>query len=156
MSSSLLLTDRQAEELHKSIIAYLGVINAPRAAEAFREEANIPASFDEATRKKYEGILEKKWTSVVRLQKKVVNMPDVCTCTAYTYSFIFPDSGPGAAQRQLAKRTRLQHTDFTSTEKPRPDRLAASSTRPPHAPIASSAYHLRRISSRFLLTGLGV
>jgi platelet-activating factor acetylhydrolase IB subunit alpha len=27
--------------------------------------------FDEATSKKYEGLLEKKWTSVVRLQKKV-------------------------------------------------------------------------------------
>jgi platelet-activating factor acetylhydrolase IB subunit alpha len=31
----------------------------------------VPASFDDATRKKYEGLLEKKWTSVVRLQKKV-------------------------------------------------------------------------------------
>lgn len=27
--------------------------------------------FDAATAKKYEGLLEKKWTSVVRLQKKV-------------------------------------------------------------------------------------
>lgn len=53
------------------MIAYLGVINAPKTAEAFREEANIADSFDDATRKKYEGLLEKKWTSVVRLQKKV-------------------------------------------------------------------------------------
>lgn len=52
-------------------MAYLGVINAPKTAEAFREEANISDNFDEATRKKYEGLLEKKWTSVVRLQKKV-------------------------------------------------------------------------------------
>jgi hypothetical protein len=28
-------------------------------------------SFDDTTAKKYEGLLEKKWTSVVRLQKKV-------------------------------------------------------------------------------------
>lgn len=60
---------------HKAIIAYLGVINAPKTAEAFRTEANIPANFDDATKKKYEGLLEKKWTSVVRLQKKVNILP---------------------------------------------------------------------------------
>jgi|TARA_R110002003_G_scaffold70_18_gene6471 platelet-activating factor acetylhydrolase IB subunit alpha len=53
------------------MLAYLGVINAPKTAAALREEANIPSAFDDATRKKYEGLLEKKWTSVVRLQKKV-------------------------------------------------------------------------------------
>jgi len=36
-----------------------------------REELSIGDSFDAATSKKYEGLLEKKWTSVVRLQKKV-------------------------------------------------------------------------------------
>jgi hypothetical protein len=56
---------------HKAIIAYLGVINAPNTAAAFREEANVSEAFDDATCKKYEGLLEKKWTSVVRLQKKV-------------------------------------------------------------------------------------
>lgn len=47
------------------------MINAPKTAAAFREEVDIAANFDDATRKKYEGLLEKKWTSVVRLQKKV-------------------------------------------------------------------------------------
>ena len=59
------------EGRHKAIIAYLGVINAPNTAAAFREETNVSDAFDDATRKKYEGLLEKKWTSVVRLQKKV-------------------------------------------------------------------------------------
>lgn len=59
------------EARHKAIIAYLGVINAPNTAAAFREEANVPDAFDDTTRRKYEGLLEKKWTSVVRLQKKV-------------------------------------------------------------------------------------
>lgn len=59
------------EGRHKAIIAYLGVINAPNTAAAFRDEANVSDTFDDATRKKYEGLLEKKWTSVVRLQKKV-------------------------------------------------------------------------------------
>ena len=40
-------------------------------AAALREELNIGDNFDAATSKKYEGLLEKKWTSVVRLQKKV-------------------------------------------------------------------------------------
>lgn len=64
------------EGRHKAIIAYLGVINAPNTAAAFREEANVSETFDDATRKKYEGLLEKKWTSVVRLQKKVHDVQD--------------------------------------------------------------------------------
>ena len=36
-----------------------------------RTELRLGDTFDEATSKKYEGLLEKKWTSVVRLQKKV-------------------------------------------------------------------------------------
>jgi platelet-activating factor acetylhydrolase IB subunit alpha len=67
-------TIQQDKTDHKAIIAYLGVINAPKTTEAFREEANVSANFDDATRKKYEGLLEKKWTSVVRLQKKVVTL----------------------------------------------------------------------------------
>ena len=56
---------------HKSIIAYLTSVNLPNSAAALREELNIGDTFDNATSKKYEGLLEKKWTSVVRLQKKV-------------------------------------------------------------------------------------
>ena len=86
---SQLLTTRQAEELcvskslglallfstnvtsHKAIIAYLSSTNLSRTAALLREEADIGEGFDDATSKKYEGLLEKKWTSVVRLQKKV-------------------------------------------------------------------------------------
>ena len=56
---------------HKSIIAYLTAIKLPASAAAVREELGIGDGFDEATSKRYEGVLEKKWTSVVRLQKKV-------------------------------------------------------------------------------------
>ena len=56
---------------HKAIIAYLSSTDHPNSAAALREELDIGDSFDDATRKKYEGLLEKKWTSVVRLQKKV-------------------------------------------------------------------------------------
>ena len=56
---------------HKAIIAYLSSVNLPESAATLRKEVNIGDGFDEATSKKYEGLLEKKWTSVVRLQKKV-------------------------------------------------------------------------------------
>ncbi|KAH6695730.1 nuclear distribution protein nudF [Plectosphaerella plurivora] len=70
---SQILTPRQAEELH-AIIAYLSSSNLPSSAAALREEIKIGDTFDEATSKKYEGLLEKKWTSVVRLQKKIMDL----------------------------------------------------------------------------------
>lgn len=57
---------------HKSIISYLEANNLTSGASALRTELGLEAdSFDVATTKKYESLLEKKWTSVVRLQKKV-------------------------------------------------------------------------------------
>ena len=56
---------------HKAIIAYLTSVNLPQSAAFLRQELDIGESFDATTTKKYEGLLEKKWTSVVRLQKKV-------------------------------------------------------------------------------------
>ena len=46
--------------------------NLPKSATQLREELGLGDEFDDATRKKYAGLLEKKWTSVVRLQKKVI------------------------------------------------------------------------------------
>jgi platelet-activating factor acetylhydrolase IB subunit alpha len=93
---SLLLTSRQAEELyatpvsmplsmlpplipfadsHKSLIAYLASCGYTKSAQAIREEVGLDeAAFDPTTAKKYEGLLEKKWTSVVRLQKKIMDL----------------------------------------------------------------------------------
>ncbi|KAF5018453.1 hypothetical protein F66182_9564 [Fusarium sp. NRRL 66182] len=70
-----LLSSRQAEELHKSIIAYLGAKNFTNAAAALRTELDLGEdAFDAATAKKYETLLEKKWTSIVRLQKKIMDL----------------------------------------------------------------------------------
>ncbi|KAM7190373.1 WD40-repeat-containing domain protein [Rhypophila sp. PSN 637] len=72
---SQILTPRQAEELHKAIIAYLAANNLQSTASALRQELNIGEDvFDATTAKKYEGLLEKKWTSVVRLQKKIMDL----------------------------------------------------------------------------------
>lgn len=64
---SMLLTLRS----HKAIIAYLAATGLSTSANTLRQELKIGDTFDDNTRKKYEGLLEKKWTSVVRLQKKV-------------------------------------------------------------------------------------
>ena len=57
---------------HRAIIAYLTANNFTNSATALRNELNLGEDvFEPATTKKYEGLLEKKWTSVVRLQKKV-------------------------------------------------------------------------------------
>lgn len=56
---------------HKGIIAYLTSVNLHHSSAALREELGDSIRVDETTLKKYEGLLEKKWTSVVRLQKKV-------------------------------------------------------------------------------------
>ena len=75
MSKHLIWTSATARSdllsSHKSIIAYLSSTKLSSSAAALREELGIGNSFDDATSKKYEGLLEKKWTSVVRLQKKV-------------------------------------------------------------------------------------
>ncbi|RMD41771.1 hypothetical protein DV735_g3375, partial [Chaetothyriales sp. CBS 134920] len=69
---SLLLTPRQAEELHKSIVSYFLARGFHDSAAALRRETDLdPAEFDDATAKKYDTLLEKKWTSVVRLQKRI-------------------------------------------------------------------------------------
>ncbi|KAJ3476407.1 hypothetical protein NLG97_g9140 [Lecanicillium saksenae] len=80
------LPARQAEELfvhdqttpvrgHKSIIAYLSANNLQSSATALREELSLGEDvYDPATAKKYESLLEKKWTSIVRLQKKIMEL----------------------------------------------------------------------------------
>ena len=60
-----------ARTSHKAIVAYLNASNHPDSASALKQELGLGDAFDDATSKKYEGLLEKKWTSVVRLQKKV-------------------------------------------------------------------------------------
>ena len=56
------------------MVAYLISVGMDDSAVALRRESNLPDSFDDATAKKYETLLEKKWTSVVRLQKKIMDL----------------------------------------------------------------------------------
>lgn len=58
------------------MIAYLTANNLPDSAAALRAELNLGEDvFDVSTAKKYETLLEKKWTGIVRLQKKACPIP---------------------------------------------------------------------------------
>jgi platelet-activating factor acetylhydrolase IB subunit alpha len=59
------------------MVAYLSSIGATQSSNTLREELEIGEGFDEATRKKYEGLLEKKWTGIARLQRKVRGSDDL-------------------------------------------------------------------------------
>lgn len=52
---------------NKAIADYLCSNGYMDALEAFKAEADMPGEIE----RKYAGLLEKKWTSVIRLQKKV-------------------------------------------------------------------------------------
>lgn len=57
---------------NKAIADYLSANNYVDALESFRKEADLDAT--ESLEIKYSGLLEKKWTSVIRLQKKVMEL----------------------------------------------------------------------------------
>eukprot|EP01035_Chromulina_nebulosa_P017105 gene17105-22619_t len=69
----MVLTERQKKDLQRAILEYLisdgGETVFPRTIEAFKAEAQISDLNDVD-----KGILEKKWTSVVRLQKRVMEL----------------------------------------------------------------------------------
>ncbi|GAA5911118.1 Pac1p [Sporobolomyces salmoneus] len=67
------LSDRQKEELHKSILDYLNSNGFHSTLSAFKEESG-QTEFQPDPKAKWSGLLEKKWTSVIRLQKKIMEL----------------------------------------------------------------------------------
>lgn len=65
------LTERQQKDLHVALLEYLLGQGASFSAtvKAFRGEANLPSETDSGKQ-----LLERKWTSVVRLQKRVMDL----------------------------------------------------------------------------------
>ncbi|KAF2815651.1 nuclear migration protein nudF [Mytilinidion resinicola] len=77
---SSILTTRQAEELHKSIVAYLSANHLSNAAATLRAELSLEEDvLNVNTIKKYEAVLEKKWIGVVRLQKRIMDLESRAT-----------------------------------------------------------------------------
>ncbi|TFY53007.1 hypothetical protein EVG20_g10307 [Dentipellis fragilis] len=67
-----LLSERQKDELHKSMLEYLHANNFTEAYSALAKESGTEYTPD--PKAKYVGLLEKKWTSVIRLQKKIMDL----------------------------------------------------------------------------------
>jgi ribosomal protein S8 len=77
MATSI-LSDRQKEELQRAILDFLNTNGYRESYEVLkRESGNEDFNVDPSS--KYSGLLEKKWTSVIRLQKKVSNRY-ACVC----------------------------------------------------------------------------
>ena len=68
------LTDKQKDELNKAILEYFKNNNFNEAAKVFSEESGIKLEQIEKTNAILSDILEKKWISVVRLQKKIIEL----------------------------------------------------------------------------------
>ncbi|KAL3170135.1 hypothetical protein MRX96_015192 [Rhipicephalus microplus] len=62
----IVFSQRQREELNKAVADYMASNGFMEALEAFKKETDMPGDID----KKYAGLLEKKCTSLIRLQKK--------------------------------------------------------------------------------------
>ena len=79
----MVLTDKQKHELHLAIFDYLSSESHGGAfastVEAFQQDSGLASDVLAASSGK--GMLEKKWTSVIRLQRKV--------CNVYFYSVLF-------------------------------------------------------------------
>lgn len=68
---SLFLTERQKNDLEEAILDYFSARSSQYAAtiEAFKKDSGVTESKEAG-----KGVLEKKWTSIVRLQKKVLEL----------------------------------------------------------------------------------
>lgn len=68
----MVLTDKQKEELHKAIAEYLAKNKMDETLEIFKKEANT--NYDPNEKTSMPDMLEKKWVSVIRLQKKCMEL----------------------------------------------------------------------------------
>ncbi|KAI9256790.1 putative platelet-activating factor acetylhydrolase ib alpha subunit [Helicostylum pulchrum] len=73
MTTTSILSERQKDELHKAILDYLSASGFNQAFSALKNESEND-DFLPDPKQKYSGLLEKKWTSVIRLQKKIMEL----------------------------------------------------------------------------------
>jgi platelet-activating factor acetylhydrolase IB subunit alpha len=73
-----MLSQRQKDELNRAIVDYLHTNNYKDTLNTFVKEATIDITADDMSQQqqvlKASGTLEKKWTAVVRLQKKIADL----------------------------------------------------------------------------------
>ncbi|KAK9457469.1 WD40-repeat-containing domain protein [Dipodascopsis uninucleata] len=71
--SSFILTNRQRDELNTSILQYLAASGFTAAFNSLKTDLNREYVDIDESAANYDGLLEKKWTSVIRLQKKLMD-----------------------------------------------------------------------------------
>ncbi|KAH9814857.1 WD40-repeat-containing domain protein [Melampsora americana] len=71
---SSVLSERQKEEFHKAVLDFLFSSGFHLAFEALKSELPSQLDFQPDPKAKWAGLLEKKWTSVIRLQKKIMDL----------------------------------------------------------------------------------
>ncbi|WWC70793.1 nuclear distribution protein PAC1 [Kwoniella pini CBS 10737] len=71
---SSLLSERQKDELHKSLLSYLHSQGLHDSFEVLRRETDNEDFQTDDPKARWVGLLEKKWTSVIRLQKKIMDL----------------------------------------------------------------------------------
>ncbi|KAK0490479.1 dynein regulator [Armillaria novae-zelandiae] len=67
-----ILSERQRDDLHKSILDYLSTAGFSKTVDQFKEE--LPSDFRYDLSQNSSGLLVKKWTSVIRMQKKIMDL----------------------------------------------------------------------------------
>lgn len=72
ITAKMVLSQRQRDELNRAIADYLRSNGYEEAYSVFKKEAEL--DMNEELDKKYAGLFGKKWTSVIRLQKKVMEL----------------------------------------------------------------------------------
>lgn len=66
------LSERQRDDLHKSILDYLNTAGFSKTVDQFKQE--LPSDFRFDLGQNSSGLLVKKWTSVIRMQKKIMDL----------------------------------------------------------------------------------
>ncbi|GAA6029350.1 hypothetical protein JCM8097_003632 [Rhodosporidiobolus ruineniae] len=102
------LSERQKEELHKSMLDYLNSNGFHETFAALKNEAN-QADFQPDPKAKWSGLLEKKWTSVIRLQKKIMDL-ETRNAQLQEELSTAPSKRPTASSPDWTPRAPARHT----------------------------------------------
>ncbi|KAJ3768850.1 dynein regulator [Lentinula raphanica] len=71
---SSILSERQQDDLHKAMLDYLHTNGFHKTYDQFKAELPNQAEFQPDPSAKTSGLLAKKWTSVIRMQKKIMEL----------------------------------------------------------------------------------
>ncbi|GAA5979166.1 hypothetical protein JCM11641_008447 [Rhodosporidiobolus odoratus] len=105
---SSLLSERQKDELHKSILDYLNSNGLHQSLAALKTETGQD-DFQPDSKAKWSGLLEKKWTSVIRLQKKIMDLETRNSQLQEELSSA-PSKRPSASSPDWTPRAPARHT----------------------------------------------